>query len=241
MIIGCASTVTDPNAAFRGKTAAQIYQVGASNFSKQDYDSAINAFEALDALYPFSKYSKQADLDLIDAYYQSGDSVSASAAADRFLKLYPRSNEVDYALYMKGLANFSPDRGLLQKYIRVDEALRDASTEEQAFQDFTTLVYRFPDSAYAPDARKRLIYLKDQFAKRDVEIARYYLKRKAYVAAANRAANVVEHYSQTQQVEPALIIMIRAYQHLGLKQREHDTVRVLAKNFPNAAFLKTKS
>ncbi len=230
-LAGCASSISDPNAAFRGQSAQAIYQKAETAMAKGDYDDASKSIEALDALYPFSKYAQKADLDLIYAYYQSGDTASASAAADRYIKLYPRSQHIAYAYYMRGLANFKTDRGLLQNLFHTDTALRDATNQEASFQDFTTLLYRFPDSKYSADARKRLIYLRDQFAKRDVEIAQFYFKRGAYVAAANRAAGVVEHYSHTMQVKPALNIMIKSYDKLGLTQRADDARRVLAKNF----------
>jgi len=237
-LIACAST-TDPAEKYKNKTAEQIYQGGEAALAKGHDSSAIEHFEALDALYPFGANAEQAQLDLMYAYYASGDSPSAAAAAERFIRLYPRSVHVDYAYYIKGLAEFNQDRGWFQRYLPTDLSQRDPGTMSQAFTDFSTLLRLFPDSVYAPDARQRMVYLRDLFSKHELHIAKYYFRRTAYVAAANRANYIVQHYDGTPQVEEALGIMVRSYRQLGLQEPAQQALAVLQMNYPNGTVLKS--
>ncbi len=235
-LAACSST-TDPAEKFKNLSAEQIYQGGEVALAKGHESEAIQHFEGLDALYPFSVNSEQAQLDLMYAYYKSGDNASAAAAAERFIRFYPRSAHVDYAYYVKGLANFDQDRGWFQRYLPTDLSQRDPGTSRQAFDDFSTLLRLFPTSVYAPDARQRMIYLRNLFAAHELHIAQYYYKRAAYVAAANRANFVVQHYDGTPQVEEALGVMVRSYRKLGLQTPAQQALAVLQLNYPHGKVL----
>ncbi len=156
-----------------------------------------------------------------------------AAAADRFIRLHPQHPNVDYAYYLKGLAEFNHDRGLLDRFASTDISKRDPTSSRQAFTDFSELLERFPDSEYAADARQRMIYLVDVLAKYEINVAKFYVRRGAYVAAANRARNVIEHYSQSQSVDEALAILIETNWRLGLPDAANDSLRILAINDPN--------
>lgn len=235
-LAGCAAT-TDPTAAFKNQTSAQIYQGGEQALAKKKYSTAVKHYEALDALYPFSADAGQADLDIIYAYYMNDDAPSAEAAADRYTRLYPRSPNVDYAYYMKGLADFTQDRGWIQRFFPLDLTERDPGSVQQTFTDFGALTRQFPDSPYAPDARQRMIYLRNLLAAYELNVAKYYFRRGAYVAAANRANYIIQHYDGTPQDQQALGIMIKSYRALGLDALVNQTVAVLKWNYPNGPVL----
>jgi len=237
LISGC-STTTDSVEKFKNQSAEQIYQGGEIALAKNKYSDATKHFEALDALYPFSAHAEQAQLDLMYAYYQDDDNASTAATADRFIRLYPRSPHVDYAYYMKGLADYDQDRGWLQRLAPTDLSARDAGTMKQAFDDFSQLVRLYPNSVYSPDARQRMIYLRDMFANYELHIANFYFKKRAYLAAANRANYIVEHFQGTPSVETALGIMVNAYRKLGLQTFADQALAVLQLNYPNGHVLK---
>lgn len=237
-VTACTSITSSPSEVFKNQTADQIFLSGEEAIAKGQYASAVQHFEGLDSLYPFNEHAEQADIDLIYAYYKTGDEPSAVASADRFIHLYPRSEHVDYVYYMKGLANYEQDRGWFLRYLPVDISQRDPGTARQAFDDFGTLLRLFPHSVYAPDAQKRMIYLRNLFARHDIQVATYYMQRGAYVAAANRANYVVQHYQQTPSVIDALGIMVKAYRKLGLNDRADDAYRVLEVNYPDSSVLR---
>jgi outer membrane protein assembly factor BamD len=238
VINGCSSTATDPATIYKNHTEEQIFQAGELSLAKRQYSNAVQQFEALDALYPFGTHDEQAELDLIYAYYENDDVTSSAAAATRFIRIYPRSNRVDYAYYMKGLADFEQDRGWLQRYFPTDLSQRDPGTTRQAFDDFNRLLQLFPNSVYAPDARQRMIYLRNQFAKYELHIANYYFRRGAYVAAINRASYIIQHYDGSPEVENALGLMVKSYRRLGLTELANQSQQILVLNYSNGPVLK---
>jgi outer membrane protein assembly factor BamD len=197
------------------------------------YTKAVEHYEKLQARYPFGNHSQQAQLDLAYAYYKNDEPESAIAAANRFIKLYPHNTHVDYAYYLRGLANFNQGKGLVERYLPVDASQRDQGPAMQSFQDFTVLVRRFPKSRYVPDAHKRMTYLRNLLAKHEVHVANYYMRRGAYVAAANRARYVVENYQRSPAMPEALVIMAKAYRILELPDLANDALRVLERNYPD--------
>lgn len=238
-LAACSSDTSDPvTDAFKGQSAQQIFKSGEQSLAKKSYKDAIKHFEGLAALYPFTDYQEQAQLDLIYAYYMDQDYESSGAAADRFIHLYPRSQNVDYAYYMKGVADFSIDRGFGSKLINLDLASRDLSTTKQAFNDFSQLVTLYPNSVYAPAARARMVYLRNLLANHEVEVAGFYMKHKAYVAAINRANYVVQHYQEAPAVIPALGILTTAYYDLQLNNQAKESMAILALNYPNSSVYK---
>lgn len=237
-LYACASTAPDPADMFPGKSADTLYVEGQNMMLKGHYDDAVKRFETFDVKYPFSEHAQQVLLDLIYSYYQQDDTASALAAADRFIQLYPRSNNVDYAYYMRGLINFNEGHSFFEKHFRVDFATRDLTALHSAFNDFNQLVRLFPRSQYAADARLRMIYIRNLFGRHVLEVARFYYQRQMYVAAADRANEVVLHYQQTPSVPEALSIMVKSYQKLGATQAADKTLQVLKLNFPNSKFTK---
>lgn len=243
LLNGCSAykwwSTNKPIEAVPSASPQQIYQAGQVAVDAGEYKVAIKNFEALEATYPFSEYSEKAHRSLIYAYFQSGDNLSTAAAADRYIRLYPRSEYVDYAFYMKGMANYTQDRGFLAKVLPMDVALRDPGTQMEAYKNFLVLVQQFPQSKYAADAKQRMIHLRELFARRELFVADFYLKRNMYVAAANRASYLIQNYSQSPSTEAALIILIQANQALGLNRSADEAMEVLRINYPSSVFLAT--
>ncbi|MCP0913338.1 MULTISPECIES: outer membrane protein assembly factor BamD [Legionella] len=211
---------------FQGVSAKQLYTEAKQALAKEEYESAIKRLEALETMYPFNDYAEKAELELVYAYYKKGDYPSTAAAADRYIHLYPRAKNVDYAYYLKGLANFQQTRGTLANILPIDESWRDPGTQSQAYTDFATLVQQFPDSRYKANALQRMIYLRNLFAQRELNVANYYYSRKMYVAAIERASYLIKNYPQAPSAKPALAIVYHANVALGLTQAADDALRV---------------
>ncbi|SFU40145.1 outer membrane protein assembly factor BamD [Nitrosospira multiformis] len=222
-------------------SASKYYTEAKSELNDGNYASAIKLFEALEARYPYGRYAQQAQLEIGYAHYKDGEQALAIAAADRFIKLHPNHPNVDYAYYLKGLANFNDDLGLMgivtEKILNQDMSERDPKASHESFENFKELVNRFPKSKYAPDAVQRMKHLVNVVALNEIQVARYYMKRGGYVAAANRAQYAVKEYPQTPATEEALFIMVKAYDALGMTDLRDDADRVMRKNFPNSRFL----
>jgi len=216
----------DDDNPFEGYTAQQLYKEGTASLSKKQYTDAIKRFEALDTMYPFNDYAEQAQLDLIYAYYKKEDYPSTAATAERFIHLYPRAKRVDYAYYMKGLANFHQVRGTLANMLPMDISWRDPGTQSQAYSDFATLVQKFPNSRYKPNALQHMIYLRNMYAQRELNTAIYYYERKMYVAAEERASYLIKTYPQAPSAQTALSIIYHADLELGLKKAADEALTV---------------
>jgi outer membrane protein assembly factor BamD len=179
----------------------------------------------------------QGQLDVAYAHYKAEEPEEAIAAADRFIKLYPQNPYVDYAYYLKGIVNYNRSVGFIDRFIPTDQSQRDPGSALDAFEDFAELVRRFPDSKYAEDARQRMLYLRSNLARNEVNVAEYYMRRGAYLAAANRAQYVIERFQRTAAVEDALEVMIEAYERLGKEQLAADARRVLELNRREGRFI----
>ncbi|PSF05873.1 outer membrane protein assembly factor BamD [Marinobacter fuscus] len=210
------------------------YQNARKAMNSGNFNEAEQNLDSLETYYPFGRYAEQAQLDLIYARYQNLDLEGSRAAADRFIRLNPQSDHLDYALYMRGLASYNLDIGLAARYFPIDVAARNPGEQLQAFRDFSQLLTRFPESAYAPDARQRMIAVRNRMAELELHAARYYIKREAYVAANNRARYVVENYPSSPSVEEALMILADTFRFLELKKGASDAIATLRKNFPNS-------
>jgi len=217
-------------------SASQFYARASEELADGNYEQAIKYYEMLEARFPFGRYAMQAQLDVAYAYYRFEEPESAIAAADRFIKLNPTDPHVDYAYYLKGLVNFTRNIGFFDRFVPFDPSQRDPGAARQSFNDFAELVRRFPDSKYTPDALQRMVFLRHNLARYEVNVARYYLKRGALVAAANRGQYVVENYQRTPATKDALEVMIEAYDRLGMEQLARDTRRVLALNLEQGTF-----
>lgn len=224
----------------KGWSASKFYSAAKAELNDGNYEKAIKLFETLEARYPYGRYAQQAQLEVAYAHYRDNDQASAIAAADRFIKLHPNHINVDYAYYLKGLANFNDDLGLFgtisEKISKQDMSERDPKASREAFETFKELVTRFPDSKYSPDAVQRMKHLVNVLALNEVHVARYYMKRGAYVAAANRAQFAVKEYPQAPATEEALFIMVKAYDALGMTELRNDSERVMKKNFPKSPY-----
>lgn len=200
-----------------------------------NFNEAEQNLNSLETYYPFGRYAEQAQLDLIYARYQNLDLEGARAAAERFLRLNPQSEHADYALYMRGLASYNLDVGLASRYFPIDVSARNPGEQTRAFQDFSELLNRYPDSEYAADARQRMVAIRNRMAELELHAARYYIKREAYVAANNRARYVVENYPTSPAAEEALIILAETYRVLNIRKGEKDAIALLRKNFPESS------
>ena len=197
----------------------------------ENYEKAVKEFETLQSRYPYGRYAQQAQMEIAYAYYKHDEPAPALAALDRFAKAYPNSAHLDYALYLKGIVNFNENiNSLLGTWLKQDPSERDPAALRDSFDSFKELVTRFPNSLYAPDARIRMQFLLNTLATSDLHVAAYYLRRGAYVAAANRAKRVLIDYPQTPQTREALQILVQAYDAMGMKDLSDDTKRVLALN-----------
>jgi len=203
----------------------------------KQYERAIKMLEKLEARYPYGRYAQQAQLEVAYVYWKAGERASALAAADRFIKLYPDHASVDYAYYLKGLVSFNENQGLLSILDSPDMAERDPKSARDSFEAFKEVVNRFPDSKYRDDAAARMRYLVNAMAQHEVHVARYYMKRGAYVAAANRAQYAVQNYPQAPAVEEAVFIMVKAYDALNMADLRDAADRVMRKNFPQSKYL----
>lgn len=221
---GCATTRDADNDPDR------LYELGKKALRDGYYETAIKHFEDLAARFPFGDNAPQAQLDLAYAYYKFDRPDQAIGTADLFIKTYPRHPDADYAYYLRGLANFGQTSGFLDDVARIDPAQRDPRAALESFQHFAELLRRYPDSRYAPDAVQRMVHLKNYLARHEMYVADYYMKRGAYVAAANRARYVIETYPQTGATARALAVMAEAYERLGLDDLAADARRVLELN-----------
>jgi len=214
-------------------SAVRLYTAAKERLENKDYEQAIDYYEKLEARYPFGPHSKQAQLDIAYAYYRNDEAAAAVAAAQRFIKLHPRHPNVDYAYYIKGLANYVKTGGLVSRIVKKDYSKRDTGAAMEAFQDFSELTRRFPNSKYSQDAAQRMLFLKNTLAMYEVHVARYYLSRGAFVAAANRARYVVENYQRTPAMPDALVVLAKSYKSMQLTSLSDDAVRVLELNYPD--------
>ena len=211
---------------------AELYQEGVHALDVGNDDLASRAFERLIARFPFGPYTEQSQLNLAYAQYKSDKPEDAYSTINRFVKTYPTHRHVDYAYYLRGLINFNRSAGFLEQYVGQDMSQRDQANMRQSFDDFGALVSRYPQSRYTEDARQRMLYLRNMMAQSDLNVALFYLKRNAYVAAANRAKSIIETYPQSPQAGDALAVMVLSYKKLGQDKLADDTERVLKLNYP---------
>ena len=216
----------------------QVYALAKESLQNNNLDRAAKSYERLIARFPFGPYTEQAQLELAYAQYKDHKEEEAYSSVNRFIKTYPTHKHIDYAYYLRGLINFDRTNGLLERYIGRDQAKRDQGFSSQAFEDFGELLKRYPESKYVPDARQRMIYLRNNMARAELNVALYYLRIKAYVAAANRAEKIVENYQRTPQAVDALAVMVESYGKLGQEKLSADARRVLETNDPDHPYFK---
>lgn len=216
--------------------AEELYEEAKSAQEDGIYDKAIKYFERLEARFPFGRYAQQAQIEIAYTHYKAGDTAEAVASCDRFLRLFPDHENADYVYYLKGLASFGGNLGLFANLGGQDPTERDPKGMRDAFDAYKTLLQRFPNSRFAEDAQQRSAWLVNALASHEIHVARYYLSRTAYVAAANRAQEVIRSYPQAPAIETALAIMVAAYDRLGLTDLRDDALRVMRLNYPSSSF-----
>lgn len=216
----------DDDGPFKGQSAKQLYDDAKTAMNKKDYTGAIKRLEAMETMYPFHEDAETAELELIHAYYEKEDYLSAGASAERFIHLYPRAKHVDYAYYIKAMSNFHQMRGPVAGFLPMDQSWRDPGTQSQAYSDFATLVQRFPNSRYKADSELHMVYLRNMFAQSELNVSKYYFERRRYVAAAERASYLLQTYPQASSTREALSVLYHANIALGLTDAAHDALKV---------------
>lgn len=211
----------------------KLYFAAKDRLDSGSCSGAIEYYEKLQSRYPFGPYAAQAQLELAYCHYKSDEGAAAVTTLDRFLKLNPTHPHTDYAYYLRGLINFNSDLGLTARYLPRDPSQRDPGASLQAFNDFSELIRRFPDSRYVQDGQLRMRHLRNILAQHEVNVANFYMRRGAFVAAANRARYVVENYQQTPAMPEALVLLAKSYKVLELNDLSDDALRVLELNYPN--------
>jgi len=232
-LAACGTTQAEKDAA---TPVEKLYAEAMDDVEGSNYDRAIKALDRIEGKAAGSILAQQAQLELAYLYWKTADKVQALATIDRFIKLHPSSPALDYALYLRGIINFNDDLGFLSSLTGQNLAERDQAAARESYQSFKQLSEQFPDSKYTPDARLRMDFTVNMLAEYEVRVAKYYMRRSAYVAAANRAKESVIEFPQTASTAEALAIMVQSYDKLGLTQLRDDAQRVLDKNFPGSSF-----
>jgi outer membrane protein assembly factor BamD len=228
LLSACSSTKKEPKVT----TEADLYHAAEEQLENEQWETSIKNLQSLEENFPFGTYAEQGQLELIYAYYNMQKPDEAIATANRFIRLHPQHRNVDYAYYMLGLSAFTKDKGMFERVIPADMTQRDPGAARESLGHFTQLLNRFPDSPYAADAKKRMLFLRNLLARYEIHVANYYFKRGAYVAAVSRGRYVLENYPKTPAVPDSLAVMVQGYHLLGMQDRADELVIVLRTNYP---------
>jgi outer membrane protein assembly factor BamD len=220
-----------------GWSADRLYKAAHDTMLEGNYIRSIKLFDQLEARFPYGRYAQQAILESAYANWRGNEQAAAIAATERFIRTYPNHPNVDYAYYLKGLVHFREDQGILGYVYELDLAERDPKEMRASFAAFKELTTRFPDSTYYQDSIARMSYLNNAMSTYEVNVARYYYRRGAYVAAANRAQGSLINFPRTAANESALEIMRNSYEKLGLQQLATDSKQILVKTFPESKYV----
>jgi outer membrane protein assembly factor BamD len=231
----CAASLDDETA---GWSAQRLYGEAKDAMGSKDWQRAIKYLERLEARYPYGRFAQQAQLEIAYAHWKDNERASAVAAVERFIKMYPNHANVDYAWYLKGLVNFNDQYGMMYQLTTPDMSDRDPKSTRESFAAFKEVVTRYPQSRYAADSAARMRYLVNALAAHEVHVARYYMKRGAYLAAANRAQYAIQHYPQAPAIEDAVFMLVLAYDQLGMNDLRDAADRVMRTNFPDSRYLR---
>jgi outer membrane protein assembly factor BamD len=236
LLSGCAGDPTDETA---GWSQNKLYSEAKDAMDGGDYPKCVKYFEKLEARYPFGPYAQQSQINVAYCHWKDGEVAQAIPAVDRFIQLHPGHPNIDYAYYLKGLITFNDNMGFLGKLTGQDLSERDPKAARDAFEAFKILTTRYPDSVYTPDALDRMRYIVNALADSDVNTARYYYRRGAYLAAVNRAQRAMTDYDRAPAIEEALYILYKSYDALGMKDLSNDALRVLKLNYPQSKITET--
>lgn len=233
LTVSCSSLREERGEFANLSTEEQFYRDANRQLNSANYSGAVRTYQALEARFPFGQYAAQAQLELIYANYRSGNVEGARAAADRFIRLHPDHPNIDYAYYLKGVASFNENSGFISRFLPTDPSKRDITRARDAFTEFSLLLALYPDSDYAADAQARMIFLRNNLATYEIHVSMYYLERRAYIAALNRARYVVENFQGSPAVAEAVSIMAECYLRLGLDDLADTSIALLKTNFPD--------
>ncbi len=229
LLTACSSTPKEPEYT----TEADLYNAATTQLNRSQWETAIRNLQTLEENFPFGTYAEQAQLELIYAYYMSNDPDAAIATANRFIRLHPQHRNADYAYYMMGLSAFTKDKGMFERVLPTDLTMRDPGAARESLANFSQLLNRYPDSAYAADAKKRMLYLRNLLARYEIHVANYYFKRGAYLAATARGRYVLENYPRTPAIPDALAVMVQGYKELKMEEPAEQMLAILRTNYPN--------
>ena len=236
-ILGLTAACSSNDTVDENLSETELYQQAQDDLDNSSYSSAVSKLKALESRYPFGRYAEQAQLNLIFAYYKNMEPEAAKSAAERFIRLHPQDPNVDYAYYLKGLTSFDQDRGIMARFLPLDMTKRDPGAARDSFNEFAQLTSRYPNSRYSPDAKNRMVYLRNLLAAYEVHVGHYYIQRQAYVAATNRGRYVVENFQETPAVADGLALMVEGYQRLGMDDLATTSLDLLKQNYPDSPFL----
>jgi outer membrane protein assembly factor BamD len=231
--LGCSSNEELDLPPGASSSEVELYQTAQRYLRSGNFELAVQSLQLLESRFPFGRYAEQAQLELIYAHYNNYEHEAAIEAANRFIRLHPQHPNVDYAFYMKGLAAYTSEQSMIDRFIPSDKTKRDPGKARESFAEFAQLLARYPDSAYATDAKARMVHLRNMLARHEIVVANYYFKRGAYLAATNRGRYVVENFQQTPAVADGLAVMVQGYTLLGLPELAQDSLNVLVLNYPN--------
>lgn len=235
--VSCSSSREERDAFANLSTEEQFYRTANRQLNSANFSGAVQTYQALESRFPFGQYAAQAQLELIYAHFRSGNLEGARAASDRFIRLHPDHQNIDYAYYLKGVASFAENTGFMSRFLPTDPSKRDISRARDAFTEFSLLLALYPDSDYAADARARMIFLRNNLAAYEIHVANYYLERRAYIAALNRGRYVVENFQGSPWVAEGLAIMVEGYMRLGLDDLADTSLALLSSNYPDHSTL----
>jgi outer membrane protein assembly factor BamD len=230
ILVGCSSNEDE----FANTGEDVLWREGLRSMEVSNWPRAIAIMQQIEAQFPFGQFAAQSQLELIFAYYRNGEAEAARAAADRFIRLYPDHENLDYAYYMRGMAYYSEDARILARWLPTDPSKRDPGKARESFSDFSQLLSRFPESTYAADARARMIYLRNLLAAYEIHVSEFYIQRQAYLSALNRARFVVENYQGAPAVPRGLEIMTEMYLRIGLNDLADASLTILRQNYPDS-------
>lgn len=229
LLTACSSTKKEPEYT----SEADLYHTAERQLSLEQWETGIKNLQSLEENFPFGTYAEQAQLELIYAYYNSNKPDEAIATANRFIRLHPQHRNVDYAYYMMGLSAFTKDKGMFERVMPTDMTQRDPGAARESMGYFTQLLNRFPESSYAADAKKRMLFLRNLMARYEIHVANYYFKRGAYVASVGRGRYVLENYPKSPAIPDSLAVMVQGYHLLGMQDRAEEMLAILRSNYPD--------
>ncbi|MEQ1880736.1 MAG: outer membrane protein assembly factor BamD [Burkholderiales bacterium] len=231
LLVGCSGATTDVT---RDWSPEQLYNAAREELDSKNYARAITFYEKIETRYPYGRYAQMAQVEIAYTHWKDDSPALALAACERFIRAYPDHANIDYVYYLKGRINFNENIGLIGYISDKDPTERDPLAAQEAFEAFKELVRRFPGSPYAEDARARMGYLVNALASAEMNVAEYYLRRGAYVAAINRSQGVLINYARAPATERALKVLVKAYDEMAVFDLRDDAKRTLETNFPDA-------